>query len=67
MEQPQKKRGEGEKSWKIYETKKPKSIPLANNTRGLITTKQTNPRPVSSVQKGRVKMEQPQKWGWRGI
>ena len=30
-----------------YETKKPKSTLLANKTRGLITTKQTKPRPVA--------------------
>ena len=36
-------------NWKIYETKSPKSTLLADNIRGLITTKQKMPRPVASA------------------
>ena len=32
-----------------YETKKPKSTLLADNTQGLVTTKQTKPSPVAST------------------
>ena len=35
--------------WGIYEEKKPKSALLADNTQGLITTKQTKPKPVASA------------------
>ena len=41
--------GGGEVEKLIYETKKPKSNLLASNTRALITTKQTKPRPVASA------------------
>ena len=37
------------RNWKIYETKKPKSTLLADNTQGLITTTQTKPRPLASA------------------
>ena len=39
----------GSKITKIFETKKPKSTLLADNTQGLITAKQTKPRSVASV------------------
>ena len=41
--------GGGSKIEKFYETKKPKSTLLTDNTRELITTKQTKPKLVSSA------------------
>ena len=41
--------GGGGKIGKFFEIKQPKSTLLADNTQGLITTKQTKPRPVASA------------------
>ena len=41
--------GGGGKIWKFVKQKKTKSTLLASNTQGLMTTKQTKPRPVASA------------------